>query len=214
MVMTTAERIAEAEGLHGLGARKIMREIGYSIGTFYQLFERFDDLIVELNGRTLDELYEEYSAAPQEGDPETRLSALAERYIRFTREHAKRWSILFEHRLPDGAELPAWHHEKILRLLAVSEAAVAPLFLPGQEAERHHAVRVLWSSLHGICSLEASNKLIETESAEAMSDTLISNFLAGLRADRLHLDASAATGKIVPPKPRKPPKPKPGGKSK
>ena len=192
MVMASAERIAEAHGLHGLGARKIMREVGYSIGTFYQLFERFDDLVVELNGRTLDQLYEECSAAPQEGDPETRLSAIARRYIRFTREHAKRWSILFEHRLPDGAELPAWHHEKVLRLLALCEAAVAPLFLPGQEAERHHATRVLWSSLHGICSLEASNKLIKTESVEALSETLISIFLAGLRVSRPDLDVSAA----------------------
>lgn len=40
-----------------------MREVGYTIGTFYQLFERFDDLVVELNGRTLDELYEICSAA-------------------------------------------------------------------------------------------------------------------------------------------------------
>ena len=86
-------------------------------------------------------------------------------------------------RLPDGVELPTWHHEKILRLLALLEDGVAPLFLPGQEADRHHAVRVLWSSLYGICSLEASNKLIETESVEAMSDTLISNFLAGLRME-------------------------------
>lgn len=184
MVMAAAERIAEAEGLHGLGARKIMREVGYTIGTFYQLFERFDDLVVELNGRTLDELYEICSAAPMEGEPETRLSALAKLYIRFTREHAERWSMLFEHRLPGGEDLPDWHGEKILRLLALVEAAMAPLFLDGQEAERLHAVRVLWSSLHGICALEASNKLIQTESVEAMSDTLISNFLAGLRAHR------------------------------
>ncbi len=191
MVMMTAERIAEAEGLRGLGARKIMREVGYTIGTFYQLFGRLDDLIVELNGRTLDELYEQCSKAPQDGDPETRMSALAKRYIGFTRKHPKRWSILFEHRLPDGDDLPAWHHEKILRLLALSEAAVAPLFLPGQEVERHHAVRVLWSSLHGICSLEASNKLIETESVEALSETLISNFRAGLRVNHPVLDVSA-----------------------
>ena len=192
MVMATAERIAEAEGLHGLGARKIMREVGYTIGTFYQLFERFDDLVVELNGRTLDELYEVCSAAPRKGKPETRLSDLATRYIGFTREHAERWRMLFEHRLPDGEPLPAWHHEKILRLLALIEAAMAPLFLPGQEAERLHAVRVLWSSLHGICSLEASNKLIDTESVEAMSDTLIANFLAGLRAGRPDCDAGSA----------------------
>jgi hypothetical protein len=42
---------------------------------------------------------------------------------------------------------------------------------------------VLWSCLHGICSLEASNKLIQAESVEAMGETLIRNFLAGLRVN-------------------------------
>lgn len=181
MTMAAAEKIAEDEGLRGLGARKIMRKVGYTIGTFYQLFDTLDDLILELNGRTLDQLYEECLAVPQDGDPEPRLSVLAKCYVGFTHKHAKRWSILFEHRLPDGVNLPAWHHEKILRLLALSEGAVAPLFLPGQEVERLHVVRVLWSSLHGICSLEASNKLISTENVETMADTLIANFIAGLQ---------------------------------
>jgi AcrR family transcriptional regulator len=179
--MAAAEKIAEDEGLRGLGARKIMREVSYTIGTFYQLFDTLDDLIIELNGRTLDQLYEVCSAVPQDDDPKIQLSALAKCYVGFARKHAKRWSILFEHRLPDGVDLPAWHHEKILRLLALSESAIAPLFLPGQEVERLHVVRVLWSSLHGICSLQASNKLVSTENVETMADTLIANFIAGLK---------------------------------
>ena len=118
-------------------------------------------------------------------DPEVAVHALAKSYIRFASDHPKRWSVLFEHRLPDGKELPEWHREKVVRLLGLLERALAPLFPHGQEGERHHSARVLWSSLHGICSLESGGKLVKTESVEAMTDSLISNYLVGLRTKAL-----------------------------
>jgi len=181
MALEAARELAERDGLRGLTARGIMREIGYSIGTFYQLFENFDALILRLNGATLDDMYEFCSAAVLDGKPEEGLNALARRYIRFTRDHPKRWSMLFEHRLPDGRLLPDWHHEKVRRLLGLAETALAPLFPPDHEAERLHSARVLWSSLHGLCSLESANKLVESESVEALSDSLITNYVRGLR---------------------------------
>ncbi len=181
MALEAARQIAEKEGLRGLKARRIARDIGYTIGTLYNLFEDLDDLIVHLNGRTLDDLYRACARVKLNGDPDAATRALAESYIQFTRDHPKLWNILFEHHLPDGRELPEWHREKILQLLGLVERALAPLFPAGQEVERHHCARVLWSSLHGICSLKSTEKLIKTESVEAMSDTLISNYLAGLR---------------------------------
>ena len=181
MALEAARQIAEKEGLRGLKARRIARDIGYTIGTLYNVFEDLDDLIVHLNGRTLEDLYQACASAKLDSEPEVAARAHAERYIQFTRDHPKLWKILFEHHLPEGRDLPEWHREKIRQLLGLLEDALAPLFPAGQEIERHHCARVLWSSLHGICSLESTEKLIKTESVEAMSDTLISNYLAGLR---------------------------------
>ena len=108
------------------------------------------------------------------------LTPLARKYIDFTRRRPKLWSLLFEHQLPDGQELPDWHYEKTRRLLGLLERALAPLFPAGQETERHHSARVIWSSLHGICSLDSAGKLVKTESVDALADSLISNYLAGL----------------------------------
>ncbi|MEE8514123.1 MAG: WHG domain-containing protein [Gammaproteobacteria bacterium] len=180
MALAAAWNIAETEGLRGLTARRIAKKMGYAAGTLYNVFENLDDLIVHLNGSTLDALYETCAKARLDAEPQVAVRALAMRYINFTRDRPKLWSILFEHRLPDGMELPPWHHEKIQRLIGLLEQALAPLFPPGQEAERQHSARVLWSSLHGICSLESGEKLVETESVEAMSDSLVSNYLAGL----------------------------------
>ena len=180
LALAAARKIAEQEGLRGLSARRIAREIGYTIGTIYNLFEDLDDLIVQMNGRTLDTLYEACAAAPTDGEPKADLHTLAGCYIGFIRNHPKLWNVLFEHHLPDGKALPDWHSEKILRLLAFIETALTPLFPPDREAERHHSARVLWSSLHGICSLESAGKLIQTESVERLSDTLIETYLMGL----------------------------------
>lgn len=181
LALTAARTVAEREGLRGVTARRVAREIGYTVGTLYNLFDDLDDLIVHLNGRTLDALYQACAAGPLDSEPEIAVQALAERYIRFTREHPKLWNLLFEHHLPEGRELPDWYHEKIRRLFGLVELALAPLFPPGEETERHKSARVLWSSLHGICSLETAGKLAVSVSVDALAEALISNYLAGLQ---------------------------------
>ncbi len=181
LVLATATEIAEKDGLRGLTARGIAREIGYTIGTIYNHFDDLDDVIVQLNGRTLDTLHEAMAAIPLDGEPEERANALAGGYMAFVRSHPNLWSVIFEHHLPEERTLPDWHAEKVLGLLGLIEAALAPLFPPGEEAERLHTARVLWSSVHGICSLAVADKLAESETVAIMVRSLIENYLAGLR---------------------------------
>ena len=181
MALAAAREIAEADGLRGLTARRIAGRIGYSVGTLYNLFEDLDGLIVRLHLTTRDALHEACARAPRTGEPEADLRALARGYIGFTGEHPRLWNLLFEHRLPEGRPLPDWYQEKVARLLALVEAAIAPLFPAGREVERLHSARVLWSSLHGMCSVASASKLAEGESLAAMADSLATNYVAGLR---------------------------------
>ncbi len=64
--------------------------------------------------------------------------------------------------------------------MALVDAVIAPLFPPGQDVERLHSARVLWSSLHGMCSVASAGRLDETESLTAMADSLATNYVAGL----------------------------------
>lgn len=155
-------------------------EIGYSHGTLYNVFADIDDLILHLNDRTLDDLYEALKDVPTDVGPAAALFRLSAGYIAFTRRHRSRWGLLFEHRRGDSRELPDWHYEKVYRLLGLAEAAIAPLFPAGRERERVHSARVLWSALHGICSLEGSRNLAKTESAEALSRSLVAFYVEGL----------------------------------
>ncbi|MFQ5763693.1 MAG: TetR/AcrR family transcriptional regulator [Rhodospirillales bacterium] len=181
MALSAAREIVEEEGLAGLTARRIAAKIGYSAGTLYNVFDDLDDLIIRLNGRTLDALYEALAAIPANGDPEADLLTLARGYFEFTRENANLWNLLFEHHLPGDQLLPDWHHEKIGRLLGLTDRSLASFFGPGRDAERLHTAQVIWSSLHGMSSLETQRKLIPGDSIEAMATSLIKNYLAGLR---------------------------------
>ena len=102
MALSAAREIAEELGLDGLTIRRIAGRIGYSHGTLYNLFDDLDDLIIHLNGRTMDSLYEALASAPEANDPEACMLALAQGYITFTRENVKLWTLLFTHHRSDA----------------------------------------------------------------------------------------------------------------
>lgn len=181
LALDAARRITEAEGLRGLRARQIVREIGYTIGTLYNLFEDLDDLIVHMNGETLDALYEACAPAPTGHEPEENLRVLAARYLRYTRAHPKLWNAIFEHKLPEGRASPDWYLEKIAKLRKLEQDALAPLFPDGQDTELQHHALVLWTSLFGMASVETAGRLREGETADTLVGSLIEIYLSGLR---------------------------------
>ena len=108
--------------------------------------------------------------------------ALARFYIGDVREKRRLWNAVFEHSLPEGRDTPVWLAERRQTLLGFAQQAIAPLFEPGEEAACRHQVQVLWAGLYGIASLATADKLPETESAEAMVQTLVRNTIAALVA--------------------------------
>lgn len=43
-------------GLSGFSTRQIAKKIGYTLGTLYNIFESYDDIILHINAATLDEM--------------------------------------------------------------------------------------------------------------------------------------------------------------
>ena len=68
-------------------------------------------------------------------------------------------------------------------MLGVLESALRPLFPTDDTAGCAQAARVLWASLHGICSLGETGKLpvITAQSVADMANSLVENYVAGLR---------------------------------
>jgi AcrR family transcriptional regulator len=185
LTLAAARRVMASEGLRGLTARRLAKEIGYSPGTLYNMFENLDEVALRVNAELLDDLYEHLTAAlAGQPDPRTALTAMARAYMDRARAEPGLWSALFEHRMAENRPLPDWYGARIARLFALAEEVLGPLFAPGQEAACHRSARVLWSALQGMTSLALASKLepLARISAEAMADDLVATYLAGLEA--------------------------------
>lgn len=181
MAIEAAYKLVAKQGLRGLSTRAIATRMGYSAGTLYQLFDNLDEIILHVNARTLDGFIATCRDVDFTSGPEASLNELAGRYIDYTTKHRNLWSAVFEHSLPGGRMAPPWYGERTRTLLAFGERAIAPLFSEGDTKAIYHEARVLWAGLYGIASLATAGKLPEDESPQSMVQSLIRNYLAGLR---------------------------------
>ncbi|MFQ5937835.1 MAG: TetR/AcrR family transcriptional regulator, partial [Acidiferrobacterales bacterium] len=182
MALDAAERIVREEGYAGLSARKVARPMGYTVGTLYLVFKNLDDLVLQVNARTLDELHEGARRAYESRtNPQARVMALGRSYIEFATTQRNRWSMIFEHQLPAGEEWPTWYSDKVARSFALVEEALQPLAPDRLRPEIKLAARALWGGVHGLCILALTNKLDlkSIESVQSLAESLITNYLIG-----------------------------------
>lgn len=182
MALDAADAIVTAQGAAGLTARKVAAAIGYTVGSLYMAFRNLDDLIVQLNARTLDELYRDLAATVAAvPDPAQRVAALGRAYIDFACAHPHRWRLIFEHRLPAGEPLPDWYLEKVSRFFRLVQDCLAPLAPRRTPDQLSLAAQALWSGVHGVCILGLDDKLevAGRRSLREVADSLIRHYLAG-----------------------------------
>lgn len=185
MALGAAETILEEEGYKGLSTRKVAKAIGYTVGTLYLVFEDQVDMVLQINGRTLDALYEWLRA--RRGNAVTSremLLALADAYIAYAETETPRWNLLFEYVAAEGSELPDWYQAKLGKVFGLVEATLKPLADHRSLQEIQQAARVLWASVHGICTLKIRHRmdLAGGQSSGEMARMLIDNFLKGFQA--------------------------------
>jgi AcrR family transcriptional regulator len=182
MALAAAQEIVATQGYQALSARKLAGAIGYTVGTLYLVFENLDDLILQVNGRTLDRLYELIMEDQRQCDDEqARLFQLGHSYIRFADNEPHTWQMIFEYHMADDREAPEWLRQKVARMFALVEDRLARLAERHTQTEIAQAARALWGGVHGICILAISDNLgaAGVESAQAITHTLMSNFLKG-----------------------------------
>lgn len=184
MALSAAESIVVHEGPMKLSTRKIARSIGYTAGTLYLVFKNFDDLVLHVNSRTLEDLHQHLltNADHKNVSPLESIKSLARAYFEFARKEYERWSLLFEYHSQEGFENPDWFEEQIRKIFGLVSIQLARLKPELDEEAVQVTAHTLWSGVHGVCVLQLSDKLTVVHDVDAvkLTDELVSNFLRGM----------------------------------
>lgn len=167
-------------GLKKFSMRQVANELGYTVGTLYNVFKNQDDFLLQVNTITLDDLrkYIQDNLSAKLYGKEILLS-IANSYYNFAKNNYARWRALFEYNLSEENILPEWYTDKIGLLMKVAEQSLSGMNLDNIQIQT--TSRVLWASVHGICALSLANKLALTQSApaETLIEELINNYFIG-----------------------------------
>lgn len=193
IALQAAEHLVAEGGLAALSTRKVAAHIGYTVGSLYLVFHNLDDLIMQMNERTLDALHERLAAARHaQLEPVAAIRALANTYITFALEQSHRWLAIYQHHLPEGQATPPSLNERVSNMFALVQDTLTALCPRRSPAEIALAARALWSGVHGICILGIDQKLeiADGPPVATVAEALLEPYLTGLagleRTGRLH----------------------------
>ncbi len=179
MAIDAAQASILEHGIQGVNARLIARQIGYAVGTIYQLFNSMDELIIAVNFRTLKELENQVSQAVKATAPGgCSIASAAYSYVDFSLAHTKRWLAVFEHHMPEGKDVPLTYLQQRSRLFNILEQQFSLNYpeLPANQIALE--ARALWAGVHGICILGLSGKLDDDGlPLKSIAEVLINHFL-------------------------------------
>ena len=169
------------EGFSGFSARKVAAKIGYTVGTLYNVFGSYDEMILQINARTLDDWFAFMTQALAKHRSKGALHALAKAYIEYSRTHYPLWRVLFEYQLEGDKAVPDWYAQKLARFFTQTEEELQPLLGKDKKKVRR-AAHVLWAGIHGVCVLSLSGKLalVDAEAPEVLALSFIDHYMAGL----------------------------------
>ncbi len=159
LILDAAFDLVNEGGYNQVSTRKIAADIGYTVGTLYNVFTNLDDIFIHVNAKIIDIILHKLKAVIKPKVPaEKNIYLLAEEYLKFSKENYNLWNILFEYRFADQMVLPNWYTAKVEELFTVLEDVIKEL-IKGDSQEIKSTTAVIWGGIHGICSLATKGKL-------------------------------------------------------
>jgi len=176
-VAAATRRFAE-QGYAGLTLRTLAADLGCSPMTPYRYFRNKAEIFAAVRAaafaRFAEAQEETASATP---DPLERLRALGLAYLRFAREDADGYRLMFELTQPADVTLPELDEQARRAWTPLREAAAAAVESGVLAGDPDRLAHVFWASLHGAVALHLAGKLtlgcdLETLTTATM-DTLV-----------------------------------------
>ncbi|MCW8930616.1 MAG: TetR/AcrR family transcriptional regulator [Gammaproteobacteria bacterium] len=182
LALKSAEELLNDQSASELSTRQIAAKMGYTVGTLYQIFKNLPDLLLHVNARTLKILYDDCQKLQlSKQDHQSNILAYANIYLEFAHNHPGLWELIFDNKILNNDELPDWYSNQVNALFSLIELQLKSIQPTATNNEIIKTSRVLWSSVHGICTLSINNNLFSESacSSEELIQSLIENFIKG-----------------------------------
>ncbi|MGH7859155.1 MAG: TetR/AcrR family transcriptional regulator [Candidatus Binatia bacterium] len=178
-VLDAARKICFAEGVDGVSARKIAREVGCSATAIYLYYRNIEDVLhhLRMEGHSL--LAEYFRGVDQRLGPLERLLEIGRAYYRFGVEHPKYYELMFLSRFKDVPRREFIQRE-IFTLLLVRDVVKEGIErgVVRSDVDPMVLANGSWSNMHGLTSLAISGLLFET--APGHAEELLGAVLDGI----------------------------------
>lgn len=159
-IIDEAFRVIEERGVDQLSFREIARRLGVSHQAPYKHFASRDHILAAVVARCFESFASHLEERSSSEDPFEDLGQMGLAYLDFAKSHALQYRLMFNTRLPDGAEHPemlaqAQHAFSLLR----EKLQTMDLRDPHHEIQdpTKHDALFIWSALHGMASLLQSD---------------------------------------------------------
>ncbi len=156
LIVTTARRLAEAEGWEAVTTRRLSTEIEYSQPVLYKHFTGMEQIADAIAVDGFGELADVIRAARSGADtPSDALSQIAQAYLDFARDNPAVYDAMFTRAttLRFAAEDTP---QQLTAAFAELHQAVALL---ADERDADALTEVLWAALHGLVTLSRGGRL-------------------------------------------------------
>jgi AcrR family transcriptional regulator len=178
-VLDAARKLCFAEGVEGVSARRIAREVGCSATAIYLYYKNLDDVLhhLRMEGHRLLSRY--FHDVDPRLAPVPRLLEMGRAYYRFGTEHPNYYQLMFLYRFK---EVPRreFVQQEIFTLLIVRDVIRSGIDSGAvrSDLDAMALANVVWSNVHGLTSLAVSGLLLQT--APGQHQALLESVLEGI----------------------------------
>ncbi|KAA6465404.1 TetR/AcrR family transcriptional regulator [Acidobacteria bacterium AB60] len=161
-ILTSARRIAEAEGWPSVTVRRLSDEISYSQPVLYSHFENRDAILAAVALEGFRELGVDLEKARLRSAPGNAVERLAASYLRFAESSPAMYEVMFSLglSLPFGvADTPSELRHGFSQLLELFN---------GRNADPEVVAELFWSNLHGLVELTRTKRLPRSRQKERL----------------------------------------------
>ena len=150
LILTEGHAQMAASGFATFSARAVAKAVGYTVGTIYNVFGTHDELVLAINARTVEQWTAELRARLEKVHDD-RIGELVRGYFDFALTNRHAWAAIYDHRLPDNADIPDWYVAIVAELTGTMRCEVQRV-LPAASRDQVAAFsRSLLASVHGHC---------------------------------------------------------------